>query len=186
MSIGNRRLRFVLAKTSFIRRDGRGRLSRASLRNEILATAVGAASSVASIGDYLAAAGGPSVRFYDGGFTEVCSVELAGAVMRPCQSRGPEGAPGVAILTKDALAVCELEEPTAGWLVLLWGRAVEAGAAVRRAFDQFVAVAAGASVHVVGWENGGSSDEEWRLPSHDLRTLASASAHRPHDGPRVY
>ena len=82
---------FVLARTSFIRRDGRGRLSRASLRNEILATAVGAASSVASMGDYLVAAGGPSVRFYDGAFAEVCSVEVAGAVIAVCRSRGPEG-----------------------------------------------------------------------------------------------
>ena len=30
-------------------------------------------------------------------------------------------------------------------------------------FGEFVAVAAGASVHVVGWVNNGKSDEEWRL-----------------------
>ena len=89
-------------KDSFIKRDGRGRLSRASPRNEILATAVGAASSVASMGDYLVAAGGPSVRFYDGAFAEVASVELAGAVIAVCRSRGPRGAPGVSIITKDA------------------------------------------------------------------------------------
>ena len=163
-------------KDSFIRRDGRGRLSRASLKNEILATAVGAASSVASMGDYLVAAGGPSVRFYDGAFTEVCSVELADDVIAVCRSRGPEGAPGVAILTKDALAVCELRG-TNGRLACIALGACELDEEPRcaEAFGEFVAVAAGASVHVVGWVNNGKSDEAWRLPSYDLKILASAS-----------
>ena len=112
-----------IGKDSFIRRDGRGRLSRASVRNEILATAVGAASSVASMGDYLVAAGGPSVRFYDGAFAEVCSVELAGAVIAVCRSRGPEGAPGVSIITKDALAVCELRGTNGRLACIALGRA---------------------------------------------------------------
>ena len=42
-------------------------------------------------------------------------------------------------------------------------------------FGEFVAVAAGASVHVVGWVNNGKSADEWRLPSYDLKILASAS-----------
>ena len=29
-------------------------------------------------------------------------------------------------------------------------------------------------MHVVGWENSGTSDEEWRLPSYDLKILAAA------------
>ena len=166
---------YVSIGKDFVRRDGRGRLSRASLRTEVLATAVGAASSVASMGDYLVAAGGPSVRFYDGAFTEVCSVELAGDVISMCQGRGPEGAPGVSIITKDALAVCELRG-TDGRLACIALGACEFDEAPRcaEAFDEFVAVAAGASVHVVGWENSGNGDEEWRLPSYDLKILASA------------
>ena len=165
-----------IGKDSFIRRDGRGRVSRASPRNEVLATAVGAASSVASMGDYLVAAGGTSVRFYDGAFTEVCSVELAGAVIALCRSRGPEGAPGVSIITKDALAVCELRG-TNGRLACIALGACEFDEAPRcaEACGEFVAVAAGASVHVVGWENSGTSADEWRLPSYDLKVLASAS-----------
>ena len=113
-----------IGKDSFIRRDGRGRLSRASPRNEILATAVGAASSVASMGDYLVAAGGTSVRFYDGGFTEVCSVELAGAVIAVCRSRGPEGAPGVSIHYEGCSSRLRAKrnQRPAG-LYWLWGRA---------------------------------------------------------------
>jgi hypothetical protein len=168
---------YVCTGKDFVRRDGRGRVSRASLRNEILAAAVGAATSVASIGDYLVAAGGTSVRFYDGAFAEVCSVELAGAVIALCRSRGPEGAPGVSIITKDALAVCELRG-TNGRLACIALGACEFDEAPRcaEAFDMNIAVAAGASVHVVGWENSGNSDEAWRLPSYDLKVLASAEA----------
>ena len=144
------------------------------MRNEILATAVGAASSVASMGDYLVAAGGPSVRFYDGAFAEVCSVELAGAVIAVCRSRGPEGAPGVSIITKDALAVCELRGTNGRLACIALGACDVAQAFCASEFDEFVAVAAGASVHVVGWENSGTSAEEWRLPSYDLKILASA------------
>jgi hypothetical protein len=166
---------YVCIGNGFVRRDGRGRVSRASVKNEILATAVGAASSVASMGDYLVAAGGTSVRFYDGAFAEVCSVELAGAVIAVCRSRGPEGAPGVSIVTKDALAVCELRGTNGRLACIALGACDVAQATCASDFGKFVAVAAGASVHVVGWENSGTSDEEWRLPSYDLKVLASAS-----------
>jgi len=167
---------YVCIGKDFVRRDGRGRLSRASVKNQILATAVGAASSVASLGDYLAAAGGPSVRFYDQNFAEVASVELAGAVIALCRSRGPEGAPGVSIITKDALAVCELRG-TNGRLACVALGACDINKEPRCAseFNDAIAVAAGASLHVVGWVNNGTSGEEWRLPSYDLKVLASAS-----------
>ena len=164
-----------IEKDSFVRRDGRGRISRASPRNEILATAVGAATSITTMGDYLVAAGGPSVRFYDGAFTEVCSVELAGDVIAVCRSRGPEGAPAVSLITKDALAVCELRGTNGRLACVALGACEVEQATCAEAFDAFVAVAAGASVHVVGWVNTGKSADEWRLPSYDLKILASAS-----------
>ncbi len=165
---------YVCIGEDFVRRDGRGRLSRASVKNEILATAVGAASSVVSMGDYLVAAGGTSVRFYDQSFAEVASVELAGAVIAVCRSRGPEGAPGVSIITKDALAVCELRGTNGRLACIALGACEVEQATCASEFGEFVAVAAGASVHVVGWVNNGQSDEEWRLPSYDLKILASA------------
>ena len=123
----------------------------------------------------MVAAGGTSVRFYDGAFAEVCSVELAGAVIAVCRSRGPEGAPGVSIITKDALAVCELRGTNGRLACIALGACDVAQATCASDFGKFVAVAAGASVHVVGWVNNGKSDEEWRLPSYDLKVLASAS-----------
>jgi hypothetical protein len=166
---------YVCIGNDFVRRDGRGRLSRASLKEEILATAVGAASSVASIEDYLVAAGGTSVRFYDQSCAEVASVELAGDVIALCACRGPEGAPGVSIITRDALAVCELRG-TNGRLacIALGGCELDEEPRCASEFNDAIAVAAGASVHVVGWENSGTSDDEWRLPSYDLKILASA------------
>ena len=145
------------------------------MKNEILATAVGAATSVTTIGDYLVAAGGTSVRFYDQSYAEVCSVELAGAVIAVCQSRGPEGAPGVSIITKDALAVCELRGTNGRLACIALGACEVEQATCASEFDEIVAVAAGASVHVVGWVNNGKSADEWRLPSYDLKILASAS-----------
>jgi len=172
----------VSVGNAYIRRDGT-RLSRASMRTTASLAAIGDATTIAAVDGYIVAAGRGAVRVYDGEFDEVAALDLTEGceATAVCECRGPTGEPCVALATRApwSLAVCEVHGGQ-GRLECIALGACDLAAEPRCAeeFNEHVAVAAGACIHIIGWVDGNTGDA-WGLPSYDLRIISSAATAAP-------
>ena len=181
----------VSVGNAYIRRDGT-RLGRTSMRTTGSLASIGDATAVACVDGYIVAAGRGAVRVYDGEFDEVAALDLTEGceATSVCECRGPTGEPCVALATRSpwSLAVCEVHGGQ-GRLECIGGQgrlecialgACDLAAEPRCAeeFNEHVAVAAGACIHIISWVDGNTGDA-WSLPSYDLRIISSATTAAP-------